>query len=174
MFVVSQIIGIVAVVFFLLSFQLKHRRHILWVTCLSNGLYVLQYVLLGAFSGAVLDLLSTCYSFLAGKKHDPRFGRYVRFASAAIILLIVAAGVTLAVVQRRWMELIPVFGTLLQTGGLWFSKEQTIRKFALAGAPFWLTYNFLSQAYGAAAGSLLSMISVTVALIRYRTSAEKR
>ena len=31
--------------------------------------------------------------------------------------------------------------------------------FALAGAPFWLFYNFISRAYGAALGSFLTMLS---------------
>jgi len=71
--IVSQIIGLTAVGLYLLSYQLKKRKHIVWVTCISNALYVLQYVLLGAFSGAVMDFMSTVSSFFAAKKNDPVF-----------------------------------------------------------------------------------------------------
>ena len=164
---VAQIVGITAVGLYLFSFQLKRRHHIVFVTCISNCLYVLQYFLLGAFSGAFLDIISTISSFFAGKKNVPCFKRYVRYITFATILLIVGVGLTFTIVQKNWIELLPVGGAILQTSGLWFDNEQTIRKFALAGAPFWLIYNFLSQAYGAALGTLLTIISIIVALLRY-------
>lgn len=166
--IIAQIVGIAAVTLYLLSFQLKHRKHLVLVTCISNCFYVLQYILLGAFSGAILDILSTVSSFFANKKNAPGFQRYAKAVSAALLILIVAAGLTLTLVQKDWIELLPIAGAVFQTSGLWFNNEQTIRKFALAGAPFWLSYNFLSQAFGAAAGSLLTIISIIVALLRYR------
>ena len=166
--IISQIIGVAAVALYLWSFQLKKRSHIVWTTCLSYAFYVAQYLMLGAFSGAILDLLSAASSFFAGKKNEPGFRRYAKGVALSIFSLIVAAGVVLAVVQRDWIELLPIAGALLQTGGLWFNNEQTIRKFGLAGAPFWLAYNYISQAYGAALGAALTIVSTLVALIRYR------
>ena len=63
MLIISQVIGVFAVALYLLSYQLKKRSHIVWVTCISNALYVTQYILLGAFSGAVMDFMSTVSSF---------------------------------------------------------------------------------------------------------------
>ena len=166
--IISQIIGVAAVALYLLSFQLKKRRQIVWCTCISNALYVLQYILLGAFSGAVMDFLSTASSFFAGKKNAPSFSRYAKLIAAVSCCLIVAAGIFLAVIQRAPVELLPIAGALFQTGGLWFEDEQTIRKFGLASAPFWLIYNFISQAYGAALGSVLAICSSIIALARYR------
>lgn len=170
--IVSQIIGVGAVALYLLSFQLKKRRQIVWCTCLSNALYVLQYILLGAFSGAVMDFLSTLSSFFAGKKNTPQFKRHNKLIAILSCGLIVAAGVTPAVIRKDPVELLPIAGALFQTGGLWFENEQTIRKFGLAGAPFWLIYNFISQAYGAALGSVLAICSVVIAMVRYRKKRE--
>lgn len=166
--IISQIIGLAAVALYLLSYQLKNRRQIVWSTCLSNALYVLQYILLGAFSGAVMDFLSALSSFFAGKKNAPWFKRYSKLIAVLTFILIAAAGIILTVVQKNSVELIPIAGALLQTGGLWFEDEQTIRKFGLASAPFWLVYNFISQAYGAALGSVLAICSSSIAMIRYR------
>ncbi len=165
--IISQIIGLLAVALYLLSFQLKKRRQIVWATCISNGLYVLQYLLLGAFSGALMDFLSTVSSFFAGKKNAPWFRRYVRWIAALNFTVIAVAGLILSAAQKDPTELIAVVGALLQTGGLWFEDEQTIRKFGLASAPFWLVYNFISQAYGASLGSVLAICSGVIALIRY-------
>ena len=66
--IISQIIGLAAVGLYLLSYQLKKRKQIVWTTFFSNFLYVVQYILLKAFSGAVMDALCAVGSFFAGKK----------------------------------------------------------------------------------------------------------
>lgn len=168
MLIISQIIGLGAVGLYLLSYQLKKRSHIVWVTCISNALYVLQYLLLGAFSGAVMDIMSTVSSFFAAKKNDLPFRRHARYLALSNIIAIAAVGLISAAVQREWIELLPIAGALFQTGGLWCNNEQTIRKFGLCGAPFWLVYNYISQAYGASLGSMIAIISIIISMIRYR------
>ena len=81
---------------------------------------------------------------------------------------IAVVGLISAFVQREWIELLPIAGALLQTGGLWCNNEQTIRKFGLCSAPFWLVYNYISQAYGAALGSVIAIVSIIIAMVRYR------
>lgn len=165
--IVSQIIGLAAVGLYLLSYQLKKRKQIVWVTCISNALYVLQYMLLGAFSGAVMDFLSTVSSFLAAKKNDNPFKRYTKWLALSNMLVIATVGLATAFFQKEWIELLPIAGALFQTGGLWFDDEQTIRWFGLCSAPFWLIYNFISQAYGASLGSVCAIISIIISLARY-------
>ena len=169
--IISQIIGVAAVALYLLSYQLKKRSHIVSATCISNLLYVLQYILLGAFSGAVMDFLSTVSSFLAGKKNDGWFKRYSGWIALINMAVIAAVGLTMAIVQKDPIELIPIAGALLQTGGLWFDDEQTIRKFGLCSAPFWLVYNYTSGAYGPALGSVFAIVSIIVSMVRYRKKA---
>ena len=166
--IISQIIGITGVSLYLLSFQLEKRKHIVLVTCLSNIMYVSQYLLLGAFSGAIMDILSTVSSFFATRKNTPAFKKYVKLIMALSISVIAVVGVILATIEKDYIELLPVVGAIFQTGGLWFDDEQTIRKFGLCGSPFWLLYNFISQAYGAALGSALVIISIIISMIRYR------
>lgn len=171
MVVASQIIGFAAVGLYLLSYQLKRRSQIVWVTCISNALYVLQYILLGAFSGAVMDVMSTVSSFFAAKKNDAPFNRFPRILGWSNMIIIAAVGLISACLQREWIELLPIAGALFQTGGLWCNNEQTIRKLGLCSAPFWLIYNYISHAYGPALGSLIAIISIIVSLIRYRKKA---
>ena len=53
----ANIIGLAAVAMFVLSYQLKTRRGIILFNAGSRVFYVLQYILLGAFEGAVLERL---------------------------------------------------------------------------------------------------------------------
>ena len=172
--IVAQIIGFVAVGLYLLSYQLKKRSHIVWVTFTSNIFYVLQYFLLGAFSGAVMDILSTVAAFLAGRKNAPHFKKYTKWLALSTILMIVVIGLAIAFIQRDLIELLAIAGAIFQTIGLWCDNEQTIRKFGLCSAPFWLAYNLISKAYGAALGSTFAIISITVSLLRYRENKKEK
>ena len=67
--IIPQIIGLLAVATFLLCFQLKKRNNIILLNLISRCLYILQYLLLGTFSGAVFDILAAVSSVFAGKKH---------------------------------------------------------------------------------------------------------
>ena len=174
MLIISQIIGLAAVALFLLSYQLKKRKQIVLATCISNTLYVVQYVLLGAFSGAFMDLLSAVGSFLAGRKHSVNFRKHTKLIAFATLSLIAAVGIVIAVLRKDYIELIPVVGAIFQTGGLWCEKEQNIRKFGIIGAPFWLVYNLISQAYGAALGSILIIGSAAIAILRFRKNQKEK
>lgn len=166
--VASQVIGFAAVGLYLSSYQLKKRKQIVWVTCISNALYVLQYLLLGAFSGAIMDIMSTVSSFFAAKKNDAPFSRYVRILAWSNMIIIAVVGLLSVFMQGEWIELLPIAGALFQTGGLWCDDEQNIRKFGLCSAPFWLVYNYVSHAYGPALGSLFAIISIIISMVRYR------
>ena len=168
LWIIAQIIGFVAVALYLLSYQLKKRKHIVLVTFISNSFYVLQYFLLGAFSGAVMDILSTIASFLAAKKNSLSFKKYAKTVGVLTVLVIIIIGLIIVKVQNNWIEFLPIGGAVFQVISLWCDDEQTLRKFGLCSAPFWLVYNFVSKAYGASLGSAFAIVSIIVSLIRYR------
>ena len=66
MVILAQLVGLLAVAVFLLSYQQRKRKNIILCNSVSRVLYVVQYVMLGAFEGAVLDVLGTLSSVMAG------------------------------------------------------------------------------------------------------------
>ncbi len=165
---VAQIIGFVAVGVFLLSFQPKQRKYMILLNVTSRVLYIVQYLLLGAFSGAVLDVLGSVSSIVAGKKHTPFVKKYEKLLLIAINVLMVAAGVTIAVLNKRWIDVFSIVGVLLHTSAFWLTDERKIRWMSLVGSPFWFAYNLLSRAYGSSVGDVLSMVSIIIAMVRHR------
>lgn len=165
---IPQIIGLLAVAMFLLSYQQKKRTNIILFNVVSRLLYILQYLLLGAFAGAVLDILGAVASVVAGKKHTPFIKKHLTLVIVLMNALIVAAGVAIALVNRSWLDLFSLAGVLLHTGAFWINSEKIIRRISLAGSPFWFIYNFMSHAYGSAIGDLLTMGSILLAMYRHR------
>ena len=174
---IAQGIGLLAVATFLLSYQQKKRKNIILCNVVSRCLYILQYVLLGAFAGAVLDILGAVSSVVAGKKHIPFIKKHEKLCFVLMNLCIIAAGGTIAVLNRSWLDIFSLIGVLLHNSAFWITNEKIIRRVSLLGSPFWFVYNFLSRAYFSAVGDILTMCSIVIAMIRHKnvpvsTSAE--
>ncbi|MBQ3075641.1 MAG: YgjV family protein [Clostridia bacterium] len=171
--IVPQLIGLLAVATFLLSYQQKKRSNIILFNVISRCLYILQYLLLGAFSGAVLDILGAVASVVAGKKQTPFVKKHLKLVILSMNALIVCAGIAIAVGNRSVLDLFSLAGVLLHTGAFWLSSEKIIRRISLAGSPFWFIYNFLSRAYGSAIGDLLTIGSILLAMYRHREKKQE-
>ena len=164
-FIVATVVGVLAVAMFLLSYQQKKRKNIIIWNTISRCLYVIQYVLLGAYSGAVLDVLGAAVSVVAEKKDHPRLTRHIKPIIITCNLLIVGVGLLL---YENIFSLLPIAGVLLHTGAFWLRDERIIRRISLLGSPFWFVYNLVSRAYGSCIGDLLTMGSIVVAMVKYR------
>lgn len=157
------LLGILAVITFLLSFQLKSRRNILIVNLTSRFLYILQYLVLGAFEGAVLDFMGFLSSFVARYKERPFFARHFIWMIGIINLCLVAVGLVL---YENIFSLFAIFGIVFEVTALWLTREKNIRILSLVAAPFWLVYNFVNGAYGSVIGNVLVIVSILIAMFR--------
>ncbi len=165
---IPQIVGLLAVATFLLSYQQKKRNHIILLNTVSRCLYILQYILLGAFSGAVLDVMGAISSVIAGRKHKGFVARHTKAVMLSVNTCIIATGLSIAVTNKSWLDLFSLAGVLLHTSAFWINNEKIIRRVSLLGSPFWFVYNFSSRAYGSAIGDILTICSILTAMIRYR------
>lgn len=170
MTIIPQIIGFFAVVTFLLSYQQKERKNIIIVNVISRCLYILQYLLLGAFSGAILDILGAIASLVAGKKNTHYMKNHKRIFVISITTVIIIIGITIAYINKSYLDLFSLAGLLLHSSAFWMNSEKNIRRISLLGSPFWFVYNFSSRAYGSAIGDILTMCSIVIAMIRHRTT----
>lgn len=169
-----QILGLLAVATFLLSYQQKKRKNIIIWNVISRILYILQYLLLGAFSGAVLDVLGTISSVLAEKKQISFIKKHLVAILVSVNALIIIAGLCIAYINKSFLDIFPIVGVLLHTSAFWITNEKIIRRVSLLGSPFWFIYNFLSKAYGSAVGDILTMVSIIIAMIKYRNLQEEK
>lgn len=160
----ATVVGLCGVAMFALSYQLKHRRAIIFFNAGSRILYVAQYFLLGAMEGALLDALAFFISLLCAKSQSGFIKRHftltVVLANAAIVALGMLA-------YQNVFSLLPILGVIFETLALWLKNERSIRIVSLLGAPFWLAYNLLSAAYGSALGNVFTLVSISTAILRY-------
>ena len=85
---VAFILGIIAVVFYLLGYLQKKRKNIIFYNIISRILFIGQYLLLKAFEGATLDVAAIIPSLIAPKKEIPFIKSILHFLSLAEIFLL--------------------------------------------------------------------------------------
>ena len=162
--ILATIFGLLAVCCFLICFQQKKRINIIIFNTASRVLYILQYLLLGAISGAVLDIIGIAAAVLAGFKNHPKCKKYMKVLIPLIYVVFIVSGI---LTYKSYVDLFPLVGVMLHTGALFLEDEKKIRLLSLTGSPCWLTYNIFSRAVGSAIGDFLSMCSICIALYRY-------
>ena len=163
-----QTVGLIAIIFFFLCYQLKSRKKIIFCNLTSRILYILQYILLGAFSGAVLDVLGAVVSIVAERSDRGFIKRHKKLFFCLTNLTLIGVGLAFAIVSRNPIDLLPIVGVTFHTAAFWLKNEQAIRRVSLIGSPFWMMYNFLSKAYASVIGDVATIGSLIIALIRYR------
>lgn len=161
---IAFFIGLLAVFLYFLGYLQKEKKNIIIINATSRLLYITQYVLLGAFEGAVLDIAGIISSFLAQKKDKPFIKKHLVSFVIGVNVLIIIMGLTL---YKNVYSLLPIVGVLLHTGAFWLDDEKRIRQVSFLGSPFWLIYNLVSGAYGSCIGDVLSMISIGISMVRY-------
>ena len=166
-----QIFGILAVITFLLSYQQKNRRNILALNAISRVFYIIQYIMLGAYAGATLDVLGTVSSIAAGNKENRFINKRLKIVVITINLFILLVGLLF---YKNTYSIFPIIGVLLHTNALWISNEKKIRRVSFLGSPFWLMYNLASSAYGSAIGDILTMVSIGIAICRHDIRKQKQ
>ena len=160
----AQGVGILAITAFLLSYQQKKRKNIILLNVTSRALYILQYLLLGAFEGALLDVVGILASLLAQNKDRPIIKKHIRLFFILTSGIIIFSGLLL---YEDIFSLFPIAGVLLHTGAFWLTNEKHIRRVSFIGSPFWMVYNLSQMAYSSSLGDFLSMVSIGTAMWRY-------
>lgn len=168
---IANITGVFAVVTFLLSYQFKKRKNIILCNASAKVLYIIQYILLHAYEGAVLDLLGVVSSAVAHRKDNRYIKKYLVACIVVINLIIIGAGIW---IYEDVFSIFAIIAVILHTGAFWLNNEKIIRIVSFLGSPFWLVYNLSSLAYGSAIGDVLTMVSIGLAIIRYDIKTKGR
>ena len=169
----AQVVGFIAVFFYLLGYLQRKRGYILLFNLTSRLLYILQYLMLGAFSGAVLDVAGAFATVLAQKKEQPWIKKHLKAVIIFVNAVIVGAGIYVMIISKDNFGFLPIIGVMLHTNAFWIDDEKKIRRLSMLGSPFWLAYNFISSAYFSCVGDTLSMVSLGISMYRYDRKKSK-
>ena len=161
-YLIAQMVGFIAMALIILSFQCKGSRKLFFVQLCGNAVYMVHFVLLGAYSGGAA-LLVSCLRNLVYSSGRP----WAAWRGWPWVIV----GCNLLVSVLTWKDLFSIFplivGVTLAVSG-WSRNGKTIRLANLfVISPCWLIYDFYSGSLAGALTDSISMISVIVSVVRY-------
>lgn len=169
--IIAQAIGIAAMVGIVGSFQQKtHKAAVAW-QCAGSALFVVNMLMLGAISGALMNLVGAVRSllFMNREKIKNHIKVYVGVFLAIIwifyfmVFTVFEKEVTPANII---LELLPTIGMSITTVGFSMKKAKNVRVAGLLNSPPWLIYNAASHTIGGVLCELLNCTSIIIGFIR--------
>ena len=117
---------------------------------------ILQYFLLGAYTGSLISLLGATRAYTFSKTNNKFF--LVLFLS----LYIIASVITFDGI----ISIIPLSAALIYTMVTWNKEEKNIRLFSILVFVLWFIYDVLIKAYVSSITDIVLIISNSVALYK--------
>ena len=163
--ILGHAIGVIAIGLFFLSYQIFEKKKLLFVQTLATAMLCLQYVLIGAYSGFVLNIICVIRNILF-------YHRDKKFLSGVWLPILLA--LTMAFVSLfswdGYHSLLIILGLMVNTVCMGLCDSQNLRKSVLITCPMILVYNIFEASYSGMVSETVSLISAVIGIIRYRRS----
>lgn len=169
--VIAQATGIVAMFFNIFSYQQKNAKGIIAFQFFGALFFALNYLLLGAYIGTMLNAVGIIRAVLFLKKETfrpERIGFLVAFGIAyvgAYLLNFTALGKEPTAFNLA-IEILPVIAMFATHLAYRYDSPKIIRRFCLISSVSWLIFNVINIAIGAILCEVFSLISIVIAMVR--------
>jgi hypothetical protein len=170
MFILGQAFGVAALVFEILTFQLKTKRSMLRAQIIANLFWSMSYIFLEAYSGTALSVMAltrvVVFYFLKDTSLKSRGGAVVILTAMAIFVTIATWG--------TWRSIFAFAGWFTMTMALVQRKEQNARKLGILQSALWMVYDISYKSFFGIFAETLNIISTSIALWRFRSSKKRK
>ena len=170
--IIAQGIGIVAMLFNILSYQCKKQKMVIALQLFGGAFFSLNFLLLGATVGGILNILATIRAIVFLFKEKLKADRlpwFLAFIAAYIGVYIL--NFTLfereLTLYNMLLELLPVIGMVALNVGFRLKDAAAVRKCGLVSSPAWLIYNIAVGSWGAIICEVLTLISIFIGMFRH-------
>lgn len=158
----TQAAGILAMLLLIASYQINDRKKILIMQICISICWAVHYGMLGAFSGAVINVICFLRNILFYDKQK-------KWAQTIVSPVIVCAAEIIAMIMT-WSGIIDVLaliGALLQTTAIWMNSPRNIRILMLTASPMWMVYDYFNGSYPGMITEVGVMLSIIIAMHKY-------
>ena len=168
-YIIGQVLGIVAPVLGLLSYQMKKQKNLLLLQLLNSIIFCLHYLMIGAISGMALNLVGLT-------RNAVFFRRKLRGDTGKIapIVFTVITAVVGILTWEAWYSIFVFSGMVIHAFCMAFANAQNVRKSILVTSPLVIVYDAFEHSWGGIVYESVAIVSCIIGLWRHREKkAEK-
>ncbi len=150
------------------SYQQKSHKNILVFQMVSGVLFTVHYLLLGAYTGAVMNLLGAMRSLVYSNRNK-------KWASNIIwpICFSIAFAVSGVLTWANVFSVLPMIAMLLSSVVLWIENPKINRSLSIPSSSCWLLYNIKTVSYPGITTEIFVLASIIIGIIRLDIKKKK-
>lgn len=134
----------------------------------SEITFAIQYFIMGAYTGAWMDLVSGGRNFI--------FYKLVENKKSTLPVIILFSCFLVFLGAMSWagpLSLLPMIAKIISTVSYGMKNERLLRYISLPSCVLWIIYNATVGGWEAMAGDFLAFISTIVAIYKFDLKKEK-
>lgn len=179
-----QVLGFVGIALNIIAVQFNKYGTIIFFKTLGSLLFVLQYFLLGAYTGMVMDLIGSfrniIFSLNVKNKRSNKVPVII-FSLVTAIAGILTIALTWDVSKIRWtnnvkfatilmviISVLSIIAKLISTISYSIANPHKMRMLNIPSSSCWLVYNFVAFTLAGTLNEIMTLSSVLIAEFRFR------
>ena len=154
--------GALGLILSIIAFQFKKHKQIVLLKMSSELSFSLQYILLGAWTGAALDFISVIRNFL--------FYRFVKKGRSTTPVILTFGAFVIATGFFTYdgiISLLPIGSKILTTVSYGMKNEKWLRLITLPSCILWIIYNLFVGSWAAALTDAITLVSILTAIYKF-------
>ena len=157
MFWLGQMMGVIALIILILSFQINNKKRLLTLQIFSSLFFALQYLFLGAISGCLMNLMTSIRNII--------FRKFKNIISLIVIIFIM---VILSIFSYNGLiSLLPSIAVIIYSIALWQDNLTITRVTEVISCLLFIIYNIKFYAIFGIISTILELIFAIVAIYRF-------
>ena len=167
LFIIAQVLGVVIFIINTYGLTKLTTSKVSFYNGLANGLSSIQYLLLGAYSGALCCIIATLRNIV--------FSRYKKKIPLYILLIYIFIVILLNYkLIHNILDIIPIFNIIVFAIMLWTKDIWNIKVFGVLSCVDGIVYNICEGAYSSILSDLIAgIIGIRCLVLLYKKDNHK-
>lgn len=165
MYIIGQILGIIAIITGFITFQMRTKRQILLMQTSTGIIFCFHYLLIGALPGMAMNVVGVIrnivYDYCARKGYSSKL--------VPIIFVIIQAVVAI-MTWNAWYSVFILLGICINTYCMSLSDPQKVRVSIMVSSPMVLIYDTFALSIGGIVYESVAVASAVIGFIRTKRS----
>ena len=160
--IIGQIIGFVAMAIIVFSYQQKSHKNILTFQMVSGLLFTVHFLLIGAYTGCVSNLIGALRSLIYANRGKNKFTDFKLWPVIFSVVFTVSGIMTWADIY----SVFPIIAMVMSSVVLWIDSPKINRAFSIPTSACWLVYNIPNSSISGVATEIFVLSSIVIGMLR--------
>ena len=162
---IGEIIGGIAVAESFLIFLSNKRERILIFKLISDALWVVNLILVGGYTGALLNVIGVGRGIVFYYRDKKKWASTLLWPILFIVVTAISPIATLISGREGWYAILPAIGSIVAVISFYSRRPNFTRYTSFLANGLWLVYNILISNYSGIVAGVILLLSAAVGTV---------